>query len=382
MKFLFREKYQSGIFYSEKNPRMISQTDLLTWSNLIKINPKRMFMSSNSRGSSRSSSRSSSPIPPHVDNNLWYGWFCNWWCVVHLAQFTLLLIFFATLLYLLLSSLGDFDNSAHTPKLHRQQSILLISDIKEPPPTTLLDLEDFYYVHDHAKGQCDSDHIFFIFIIHSHPNHFRQRQAIRETWGGKKQLDDGWESRTIFMLGSHDDSDIQNGLLNVTYLVQQEAERHHDIVVGSFHDQYHNLTYKHIMGLRWVSHNCPQAKYVVKADDDAFINILSLQDLMHRTFGKYLAIPHNTLACHVLPVGTSPKRTGKWAVTKDDYPWDEYPSYCAGLAYLLTPRLAGHLVRASHVPAPPAPPRIWVDDVWVTGLLAESLHLQHHHLDL
>ncbi|CAL4215707.1 unnamed protein product, partial [Meganyctiphanes norvegica] len=358
------------------------QTDLKSWSNLIKLDSKRALLESNSRGSSMSGSRSSSPIPPQADNNVCFGWFCNWWCVVRLAQFMLVLIFFATLLYILLLSLSDFDNSAHTPKSHRRPPILRLNDIKEPPPMRLLDLEDFHYVHDNAKKSCDSDNIFFIFIIHSRPNHFRHRQAIRATWGGKKQLDDGWESRTIFMLGSHDGSDIQHGLLDVTDLVQQEAERHGDMVVGSFHDHYHNLTYKHVMGLRWVNRNCLQAKYVVKADDDAFINILSLQDLMYHTFGQSSAIPHNTLACHVLPEGTSPQRAGKWAVTKNEYPWNKYPPYCAGLAYLLTPHLAGHLFRAAHVPSPPAPLRIWVDDVWVTGLLAEFLQLQHHHLDL
>ncbi len=39
---------------------------------------------------------------------------------------------------------------------------------------------------------------------------------------------------------------------------------------------YRNLTYKHIMGLKWVSTHCSNAHTVVKVDDDTFVNIFQL----------------------------------------------------------------------------------------------------------
>ena len=46
-----------------------------------------------------------------------------------------------------------------------------------------------------------------------------------------------------------------------------------------FQDTYHNLTLKTIMGLKWMSIFCPQAQYVLKTDDDIYVNV----DLLHRS---------------------------------------------------------------------------------------------------
>lgn len=148
-------------------------------------------------------------------------------------------------------------------------------------------------------------------------------------------------------------------------------------MVGAFRDHYHNLTYKHAMALRWAASRCRHAAFVVKADDDAFVDVPALRALLDRTFAAQP--PRRTLACHVLPPGTRPQRSGKWAVSAADYPWPEYPQYCAGLAYVATPDAADELSRAAQAGAAP---RVWVDDVWVTGLLAEALRLQHHYLNL
>ena len=43
-------------------------------------------------------------------------------------------------------------------------------------------------------------------------------------------------------------------------------------------DTYTNLTLKTVMGLKWGAIFCPQAKYVMKTDDDIFINV----PLLHR----------------------------------------------------------------------------------------------------
>ena len=43
--------------------------------------------------------------------------------------------------------------------------------------------------------------------------------------------------------------------------------------LGDFLDTYHNLSYKSIMGKLWVSEFCEQADFVVKTDDDMFIDL-------------------------------------------------------------------------------------------------------------
>ena len=56
----------------------------------------------------------------------------------------------------------------------------------------------------------------------------------------------------------------------------KENIQYADIVQGNFVDSYHNLSYKATMGNLWVSEFCEQAEFVVKADDDVFIDIFEV----------------------------------------------------------------------------------------------------------
>ena len=40
-----------------------------------------------------------------------------------------------------------------------------------------------------------------------------------------------------------------------------------------FQDTYRNLTLKTVMGLKWSAIFCPQARHVMKTDDDIFVNV-------------------------------------------------------------------------------------------------------------
>lgn len=324
---------------------------------------------------SRGSSRSNSPGPE--EGLAGPGW-CGRVCLLRMLQLTLLLATLAAAANFLASALVSTPVQRPRPLL----SPVAEDALPRAAPTTLLDLDDFELVHE-ADAACSPARLFFVFLVHSRPDHFRQRQAIRATWGGVRDLGDGWEARTVFLLGRGSgggggERTVQESVgLDVEGVVEQEAARHQDLVVGSFVDHYHNLTYKHVMALRWAARRCPHATFLVKADDDAFIDVPALRALLGRTFS--LPPPRRTLACNVLPAGTQPQRTGKWAVREQDYPWPEYPRYCAGLSYVATPDVADLLARAAHAGVAP---RVWVDDVWVTGLLAEALHLRPHYLNL
>ena len=54
-----------------------------------------------------------------------------------------------------------------------------------------------------------------------------------------------------------------------------------------FQDIYYNLTLKTVMGLKWSSIYCSQAKYVMKTDDDIFVNV----PLLHRVAVKESQAP-------------------------------------------------------------------------------------------
>ena len=46
--------------------------------------------------------------------------------------------------------------------------------------------------------------------------------------------------------------------------VLAESQEHNDLVVEDFHDVYLNLTMKTGFLLKWLSQDCPEAKFVLK----------------------------------------------------------------------------------------------------------------------
>ena len=67
-------------------------------------------------------------------------------------------------------------------------------------------------------------------------------------------------------------------------MIVEENERHRDIIQGSFLDSYGNLTLKTRMALKWTVEDCPSAKYVMKTDDDMWINV---PNIIEDTFTQF-----------------------------------------------------------------------------------------------
>ncbi|KAK6168030.1 hypothetical protein SNE40_021936 [Patella caerulea] len=199
----------------------------------------------------------------------------------------------------------------------------------------------------------DQEKITAVVIVHTSSDHFVQRQSIRNTYGSMA-LYLPVQIRIVFLLGRVSSKELQNEILS-------EHDKYGDIIQGNFIDAYHNLTYKAVMGLHWVSHYCPQAKYVVKLDDDLifdmwrFIKMFDARDL-------YVS---KTIYCYVRDRGIVP-REGKWKVP--DHLFKEYTYYpfahCIGFTVIYSGDIIPHLYEASF-----KIPLFWLDDVYVTGLL-------------
>ena len=223
-----------------------------------------------------------------------------------------------------------------------------------------------------------------VIVVHSRPNNQLQRTLIRQTWGSVKSLEDGSSVKLLFVLGNQrfysDKSefklnyeknyDLRNVGKGTPVSNLVEAIRFNDILIGDFHDTYHNLTIKHELGIRWAAENCAETSLLLKADDDAFIDLHGLTRFLNRTLGTM--DPQNTIACDVIPEGTAPRRSGKWKVSYLEYPSEKYPRYCSGLAYVLSMDAAKKLLSKVETSI-----WLWVDDVWMTGILAEDLKLSY-----
>ena len=59
--------------------------------------------------------------------------------------------------------------------------------------------------------------------------------------------------------------------------LEEESSKYGDLVQGDFLDTYRNLSYKAIMGSLWVAEFCGQAEFVVKIDDDCFLDLYEVK---------------------------------------------------------------------------------------------------------
>lgn len=108
--------------------------------------------------------------------------------------------------------------------------------------------------------------IGLLILITSAPTHRDARLAIRQTWGHYASRRD---IAMAFVLGATNIQSIEDSL-------EAESYMYSDIIRGRFIDSYNNLTLKTISSLEWVDTYCPRAAFVLKTDDDMFINVLRL----------------------------------------------------------------------------------------------------------
>lgn len=211
---------------------------------------------------------------------------------------------------------------------------------------------------------CADRDIYVIAYVHTAPDHYKRRVVIRQTWGDASYYSDV-KLRVVFVMGrTADDGGVQQAL-------EFEAAQYGDIVQEDFLDTYRNLTYKGVAALKWISERCAHARYVLKTDDDIFVNTFNL--LRHLRRLDRLEAQNSTRSTRGLLLclvwySMTVMRDGKWKVSKDEWPDDVYPTYCSGSAFVMSTDVAVALHGVSyHVPF------FWVDDFYITGLLALKL---------
>ncbi|XP_077300281.1 beta-1,3-galactosyltransferase 5-like [Arctopsyche grandis] len=228
------------------------------------------------------------------------------------------------------------------------------------PPSDLsrlIDLTDFKFTMNHFPCNESAVSPFLLVLVHSAPQHVAERNTIRSTWGRYNE-----SVKLIFMLGSTNSSTLQRRIVD-------EDNAWKDIVQGNFYDTYRNLTYKHVMALKWTTYFCMSAKYILKADDDIFVNTPYLLKFLERDFSPYGA--RKLILCSQYSK-SSVKRSyrSKWRVSPLEYPRKIYPPYCAGFGIIYSSDVAFNLYKKAQEST-----YFWIDDVHVTGTLAYQLHL-------
>ncbi|KAJ0173656.1 hypothetical protein K1T71_010805 [Dendrolimus kikuchii] len=204
-----------------------------------------------------------------------------------------------------------------------------------------------------------------VILITSYVGHVELRSAHRRAM--PQDLLESMNVTRIFLLANIPEKEkyIKQEAIN------DESNVFGDILQGSFVEHYRNLTYKHLMGLRWASAACKKASFILKVDDDTVFNFQKTYKLLKSNINL-----DNSVLGYMLN-DTRPRRNkeNKWYVTWDEYPRSVYPSYVSGWYYIVTPKVASRIVDEAIYH-----PYFWIDDVLVTGILTEALSIKLIHV--
>lgn len=251
-----------------------------------------------------------------------------------------------------------FDNSITYPP------VISIDQLSPQDHQQLIDLNHFKYLISQpacsstidpnrtSTGQ-PSPHT--LILIHSAPRNWNKRNVIRETWGR-----DDPRARLYFLLGAVESQQLQHKLEKENYLFG-------DLIQGNFLDVYRNITYKHVMGLKWLIYNCPEIKYLLKTDDDVFVNAPNVYEFLQDP----TTLRKEFIFCgRIDNVRVSRSYRSKWRVSPKEYKGHTFPPYCPGYSIVYSADTVFALYREAQ-----RTPYFWIDDVHVTGTLAKAANL-------
>ncbi|KAH8369023.1 hypothetical protein KR200_004081 [Drosophila serrata] len=220
------------------------------------------------------------------------------------------------------------------------------------------------YEQGHLDDEIDADRICpkggefikLMVLISSAMSHDAARMSIRQTWmhyGSRRDVG------MAFVLGRGTNETLNKALTQENFI-------YGDLIRGNFIDSYNNLTLKTISTLEWADLHCPKAKYVLKTDDDMFINVPKLLAFLDKHKDKRTI--YGRLAKKWKPIRN---KKSKYYVSVDQFAAGVFPSFTTGPAYVLT----GDIVHELYVRSLKTV-YLKLEDVFTTGIVAKSLDIK------
>ncbi|XP_007900980.2 beta-1,3-galactosyltransferase 9 [Callorhinchus milii] len=180
-----------------------------------------------------------------------------------------------------------------------------------------------------SSGACGHSNIFLLSIISSDVENSSRRDVIRRTWANVTRVR-GYSVLTLFALGMPRTPDAQSD-------IRREFAKHGDLIQGKFLDGPENLTLKTIMIMQWAVTFCPKALFILKSNEESFVNYVSLMGyllgLRRHAEDLYIGrVQHqdmpnrNPLDANFVPVS--------------QYASQRYPDYCSAAAFVISQDVA------------------------------------------
>jgi len=215
-----------------------------------------------------------------------------------------------------------------------------------------------------------------LIVVCSAVENIDRRKAIRSTWGNSTLLS-AIGARLVFVVARADPTRSPPG---IERRVVAEHRRQGDVVQADFIDDYVNLTAKTVAALRWAARACPRVRYVMKSDDDLYVDVSALTRRLGEecttqmsTFGVDSDAADAFIMGQVVDSARPVRdRRSKWYTPTSIYPAEFYPPYTSGTGYVLGASVVRRLQALLDAKSGVARP-FWLEDVFITGMLAASL---------
>ncbi|XP_059176588.1 beta-1,3-galactosyltransferase 1-like [Physella acuta] len=195
-------------------------------------------------------------------------------------------------------------------------------------------------------------------------DNFEGRKTIRETWGSYAKVN-SHNSILIFFIGLPEISTAE--VRTSQKLVLNESVVYGDILQEDYVDSYNNLSLKSVSILKYVSTYCLKASYILKADDDMYINIPHLVSSLRHM--KDIKPNLNLFLIGSKQIKAHPIRStnSKSYTPISEFPDDTYPDYVSGTAYVMSANASWLLYEASQ-----RVPLFWLEDIYITGMCSKK----------
>lgn len=202
-----------------------------------------------------------------------------------------------------------------------------------PEEYRLVDPQTYRYLLN-QPSVCRHRSPFLVFMVPVGAEDAAAREAIRKTWSAS-----GRDTLTLFFVGIPQRPQMSA----LQQKLEEESRQHADIVQINFVDNYHNLTIKTMMMMRWLATYCPGASYAMKVDADIFVNVFYLIQWLRNSPKE------NFITGSVIQDGR-PRRepNSKWYVSEELYSEESFPSYVSGAGYVFSADLAARISWASR----------------------------------
>ena len=194
----------------------------------------------------------------------------------------------------------------------------------------------------------------------SRPEDQAKRDKLRLTTVGLTKNNSNPKFQHAFVVGGP-------ALASTQRLLLEENSKHGDIIQQSFIESYFNLTLKTLAALEWGTTFCPGAKWIMKVDDDVYVNMDQLTEVTRKKANT------DTVLCSKIFMSMAKRASGhpsglkKFFLTTEEYPYYFFPSYCSGPMYIMSQSVARYIVHVS-----PDRPFLKFEDVYLGLCLARS----------